>query len=52
MNAGKSVISGDFLPCFGNTSTLWIAADSHKVVKTSTTLPSMGGATVTSELQP
>jgi hypothetical protein len=33
-------------------STLWIATDSRKVVKTSTTLPSMGGATVTSELQP
>ena len=33
-------------------STLWIATDSRKVVKTSTSLPSMGGAIVTSELQP
>jgi hypothetical protein len=33
-------------------STLWIATDSRKVVKTSTSLPAMGGAVVTSELQP
>jgi dipeptidyl aminopeptidase/acylaminoacyl peptidase len=33
-------------------TTLWIATDSRKVVKTSTSLPSMGGAIVTSELQP
>ncbi len=32
--------------------TLWIATDSRKVVKTTATLPQMGGATVTSELQP
>jgi hypothetical protein len=32
--------------------TLWIATDGRKVVKTSATLPQMGGATVTSELQP
>ena len=33
-------------------TTLWIATDSRKVVKTSTSLPAMGGAVVTSELQP
>jgi dipeptidyl aminopeptidase/acylaminoacyl peptidase len=32
--------------------TLWIATDSRKIVKTSASLPSMGGAIVTSELQP
>jgi dipeptidyl aminopeptidase/acylaminoacyl peptidase len=32
--------------------TLWIATEGRKVVKTSATLPQMGGATVTSELQP
>jgi hypothetical protein len=32
--------------------TLWIATDSRKVVKTAATLPQMGGATVTAELQP
>jgi dienelactone hydrolase len=31
---------------------LWIAKDSRQVVKTSATLPQMGGATLTSELQP
>ncbi|MBZ5640631.1 MAG: S9 family peptidase [Acidobacteriia bacterium] len=33
-------------------TTLWIATDSRKVVKTSATLPQMGGATLTLELQP
>ncbi|HUG52767.1 MAG TPA: alpha/beta fold hydrolase [Vicinamibacteria bacterium] len=32
--------------------TLWIATDSRKVVKTSASLPSMGGAVLTAELQP
>ncbi len=32
--------------------TLWIATDSKKTVKMKTTLPEMGGAIVTSELQP
>jgi dipeptidyl aminopeptidase/acylaminoacyl peptidase len=31
--------------------TLWIAKDSHKVVKIISTLPSLGGAVLTSELQ-
>ena len=30
--------------------TLWIAADSRKVVKVAATLPQMGGATLTAEL--
>jgi len=34
------------------TQTLWVAQDSRKVVKTSATLPQMGGAVLTSELQP
>jgi hypothetical protein len=34
------------------TTTLWIAKDSRQVVKTSASLPQMGGATITSELQP
>jgi dipeptidyl aminopeptidase/acylaminoacyl peptidase len=33
------------------TSTIWIAKDSRKVVKTTATLPQMGGAVVTTELQ-
>ena len=33
-------------------TTVWIAKEPRKVVKTSATLPQMGGATVTSELQP
>jgi dipeptidyl aminopeptidase/acylaminoacyl peptidase len=33
-------------------STIWIAKDSRKVVKITATLPSMGGATLVSELQP
>jgi dipeptidyl aminopeptidase/acylaminoacyl peptidase len=33
-------------------TTVWIASDSRKVVKTSATLPQMGGAVVTLELQP
>ncbi|MCM2255126.1 MAG: S9 family peptidase [Vicinamibacteria bacterium] len=33
------------------TSTLWVATDSRKVVKTTATLPQMGGATIVSELQ-
>ena len=32
--------------------TIWIARDSHKVVKISATLPSLGGALLTSELVP
>ncbi|HSP62176.1 MAG TPA: alpha/beta fold hydrolase, partial [Pyrinomonadaceae bacterium] len=32
--------------------TIWIAKDSHKVVKISVTLPSLGGALLTSELVP
>ena len=31
--------------------TIWIAKDSHKVVKILATLPSLGGALLTSELQ-
>ena len=30
--------------------TLWVAKDSHKVVKVAAVLPSMGGATLTEEL--
>jgi len=33
-------------------STVWVAKDSRKVVKITATLPSMGGATLVSELQP
>lgn len=33
-------------------TTIWVAKDSRAVVKTSATLPQMGGAVVTSELQP
>ena len=33
-------------------TTIWVAKDSRKVVKLSATLPQMGGAVVTSELQP
>jgi hypothetical protein len=33
------------------TTTLWIAKDSRRVVKTSASLPQMGGATIISELQ-
>jgi dienelactone hydrolase len=33
-------------------TTLWIASDTRRVVKTSASLPQMGGATITSELQP
>ncbi len=33
-------------------TTVWVAQDSRKVVKTSSIVPQMGGATVTSELQP
>jgi hypothetical protein len=32
--------------------TLWVAADSHRLVKSSATLPQMGGAVITAELQP
>jgi dipeptidyl aminopeptidase/acylaminoacyl peptidase len=32
--------------------TLWVAADSHKLVKSAATLPQMGGAVITAELQP
>ncbi len=32
-------------------STLWVATDSRQVVKTSATLPQMGGATIVTELQ-
>jgi hypothetical protein len=32
-------------------TTLWIATDSHKVVKIVATLPQLGGALLTSELQ-
>jgi dipeptidyl aminopeptidase/acylaminoacyl peptidase len=35
-----------------NKQTVWIAKDSHKVVKISATLPSLGGALLTSELVP
>ena len=34
------------------TTTVWVAKDSRKVVKTVATLPQMGGAVVTTELQP
>jgi hypothetical protein len=34
------------------TTTLWIATDSRKVVKATMTLPQMGGAIITTELQP
>jgi hypothetical protein len=33
-------------------ATIWVAADSRRVVKTVATLPDMGGATVTLELEP
>jgi hypothetical protein len=33
-------------------TTIWVAKDTRKVVKTTTTLPQMGGAVVTTELQP
>jgi len=33
------------------TTTIWVATDSRKVVKISATLPQMGGAVLTSELQ-
>ena len=33
-------------------TTIWVAKDSRKVVKLSATLPQMGGAVFTSELQP
>ena len=33
-------------------TTLWVAQDSRKVLKTSPIVPAMGGATITSELQP
>ncbi len=33
-------------------TTIWVATDSRKVVKTMAVVPQMGGATVTSELQP
>jgi len=33
-------------------TTIWVAKDTRKVVKMTATLPQMGGATVTSELQP
>lgn len=33
-------------------TTVWVAADSRQVVKVSATLPQMGGAVLTSELQP
>jgi dipeptidyl aminopeptidase/acylaminoacyl peptidase len=33
-------------------TTVWVAQDSRKIVKTSSIIPAMGGATVTSELQP
>ncbi len=33
-------------------TTVWVAQDSRKVIKTSAIVPQMGGATVTSELQP
>ncbi len=33
-------------------TTVWIAQDTRKVLKTSAVVPTMGGATVTSELQP
>ncbi len=32
--------------------TIWVAKDSRRVVKTSATIPQMGGAVITSELQP
>ena len=34
------------------TTTLWVAADSRRVLKTLATLPQMGGAVITLELQP
>ena len=34
------------------TTTIWVAKDTRKVVKTIATLPQMGGAVVTTELQP
>jgi hypothetical protein len=33
-------------------TTVWVASDSRQVVKVSATLPQMGGAVLTSELQP
>ncbi len=34
------------------TTTIWVAKDTRKVVKTTATMPQMGGAVVTTELQP
>ena len=36
----------------GDKQTVWIAKDSHKPVKVEAVLASMGGATLTMELQP
>lgn len=33
-------------------TTIWVAKDSRKVVKVSASVPQMGGAVITSELQP
>ena len=35
----------------GSTTTIWIAKDTRKVVKVSATLPQMGGAVITTELE-
>ena len=43
------IVSADGEP---GSTTLWVAKDTRKVVKTTTTLPQMGGAVVTTELQP
>jgi dipeptidyl aminopeptidase/acylaminoacyl peptidase len=34
------------------TTTIWVAQDTHQLVRMTATLPQMGGATLTSELQP
>ena len=43
------IVSADGEP---GSTTIWIAKDTRKVVKTTTTIPQMGGAVVTTELQP
>jgi len=43
------IVSADGEP---GSTTIWVAKETRKVVKTTTTLPQMGGAVVTTELQP
>jgi dipeptidyl aminopeptidase/acylaminoacyl peptidase len=43
------IVSADGEP---GSNTVWVAKDTRKVVKTTATIPQMGGAVVTTELQP